>query len=231
MDSDRGYPLGRAAFLGTLAAGVAGIAITSRFSGAVTDAMNGVANAIPVVNQIAPTSGWRIYAVDPPMPTYDASTYRLKIGGRVGKPVELSLADLAAMPTVEQVSDFHCVTGWTVNQVRWRGVRPQTLIELVQPAAGIRQVTFKSLEGPYVDGLKPAQLVLPDTLIATHMDGVPLTRAHGAPVRLVIPAMYGYKSVKWVNHIELGRIADFGYWEQNGYDKDAWIGRSNGFGV
>jgi DMSO/TMAO reductase YedYZ molybdopterin-dependent catalytic subunit len=230
VDSDRGYPLGRAAFLGTLAAGVAGIAITSRFSGAVTNAMNGVANAIPVVNQIAPTSGWRIYAVDPPMPTYDPATYRLRIGGRVAKPVELSLADLAAMPTVEQVSDFHCVTGWTVNQVRWRGVRPQTLIDLVQPAAGIGQVTFQSLEGPYVDGLKPAQLVLPDTLIATHMDGVPLTRAHGAPVRLVIPAMYGYKSVKWVSEIRFDHAESAGYWEQRGYDVDAWVGRSNGLG-
>src|SRR3954451_10409410 len=138
------------AFLAPLAAAVAGIAATSRFSGAVSSAMNGVAGAIPVVNEIAPTSGWRIYAVDPPMPRADPATYRLKIGGRVAKPVELSLADLAAMPTVEQVSDFHCVTGGSVPGVRWRGLRPQTLTDLVQPAAGIRQVMFRSLEGPYV---------------------------------------------------------------------------------
>ena len=230
MDDDHGIRLGRAAFLGTRVAGVAGIAVTSRFSGAVSSAMNGVAGAIPVVNEIAPTSGWRIYAVDPPMPTADPATYRLKIGGRVAKPVELSLADLAAMPTVEQVSDFHCVTGWSVGGVRWRGVRPQTLIDLVQPATDIRQVTFRSLEGPYVDGLTPAQLVLPDTLIATHMDGQPLSREHGAPVRLVIPAMYGYKSVKWVSEIRFDQAESAGYWEQRGYDADAWVGRSNGLG-
>ena len=230
MHDDQGIRLGRAAFLGTLAAGVAGIAVTSRFSGAVTNAMNGVAGAIPVVNEIAPTSGWRIYAVDPPMPTADPATYRLKIGGRVAKPIELSLADLAAMPTVEQVSDFHCVTGWSVAGVRWRGVRPQTLSDLVQPLSGSRQVTVRSLEGPYVDGLTPEQLVLPDTLIATHMDGQPLQREHGAPVRLVIPAMYGYKSVKWVSEIRFDQAESAGYWEQRGYDVDAWVGRSNGLG-
>jgi len=60
------------------------------------------------------------------------------------------------------------------------------------------------------------------------MDGKPLPRPHGAPVRLVMPEMYGYKSVKWVNRLELTKVAPWGYWEQNGYDVDAWIGRSNG---
>ena len=96
MDSDRGIPLGRAAFLGTIVAGIGGIALTSRFSDAVSSAMSGVAGAIPVVNEIAPTSGWRIYAVNPPMPEFDPATYRLKIGGQVDNPVELTYADLLA---------------------------------------------------------------------------------------------------------------------------------------
>ena len=118
VDSDRGIPLGRAAFLGTLVAGIGGIALTSRFSSAVSNAMSGVAGAIPVVNEIAPTSGWRIYAVNPPMPVFDPATYRLKIGGQVEKPVELTYAELTALPAVEQVSDFHCVTGWSVPGVQ-----------------------------------------------------------------------------------------------------------------
>jgi DMSO/TMAO reductase YedYZ molybdopterin-dependent catalytic subunit len=66
-------------------------------------------------------------------------------------------------------------------------------------------------------------------MLAYEMDGKPLSRPHGAPVRLVIPDMYGYKSVKWVNRIELGTTLQRGYWEQNGYDVDAWLGRSNGY--
>jgi DMSO/TMAO reductase YedYZ molybdopterin-dependent catalytic subunit len=230
VDSDRGIPLGRAAFLGTVAAGISGIALASRFSSTVSDAMSGVAGAIPVVNEIAPTSGWRIYSVNPPMPVFDAKTYRLKIGGEVAKPVELTYDELLALPAVEQVSDFHCVTGWSVPNVKWRGVQPQTLIDLVQPRAGLRQVTFASLEDPYVDGLSPDQFALPDTLIATHMDGLPLSRAHGAPVRVVVPQMYGYKGVKWLSDIRFDLSESTGYWEQRGYDVDAWIGRSNGLG-
>jgi DMSO/TMAO reductase YedYZ molybdopterin-dependent catalytic subunit len=66
-------------------------------------------------------------------------------------------------------------------------------------------------------------------MLAHHMDGAPLTRAHGAPLRLVIPEMYGYKNVKWLSRIELVPKLVPGFWEQNGYDIDAWVGRSNGY--
>jgi DMSO/TMAO reductase YedYZ molybdopterin-dependent catalytic subunit len=65
-------------------------------------------------------------------------------------------------------------------------------------------------------------------MLAVDMDGKPLSAAHGAPVRVVMPQMYGYKSVKWVNRIEVRRDLVPGFWETNGYDSDAWIGRSNG---
>ncbi len=62
------------------------------------------------------------------------------------------------------------------------------------------------------------------------MDGLPLSRAHGAPVRVVVPQMYGYKGVKWLSDIRFDATESTGYWEQRGYDVDAWIGRSNGLG-
>ena len=68
-------------------------------------------------------------------------------------------------------------------------------------------------------------------MLAYEMDGKPLNREHGAPVRVVIPDMYGYKNVKWVERIELvADAASLGYWEQRGYDRDAWVGRSNDYG-
>jgi DMSO/TMAO reductase YedYZ molybdopterin-dependent catalytic subunit len=89
-------------------------------------------------------------------------------------------------------------------------------------------VRFTSAEIPYVDDLTLQQARLHDVLLAYEMDGKPLPREHGAPVRLVMPEMYGYKSVKWVARVDLVAHADDGYWEQLGYDRDAWVGRSNG---
>ena len=73
------------------------------------------------------------------------------------------------------------------------------------------------------------QALSPDAMLAYGMDGKALTAAHGFPARVVMPRMYGYKNVKWVTRIELETNYDrIGYWEQRGYDKDAWVGRSNG---
>jgi DMSO/TMAO reductase YedYZ molybdopterin-dependent catalytic subunit len=63
------------------------------------------------------------------------------------------------------------------------------------------------------------------------MDGKPLAQEHGAPLRLVIPEMYGYKNVKWLERIDVVPQAEPGYWEDLGYDEDAWVGRSNGYGT
>ena len=68
----------------------------------------------------------------------------------------------------------------------------------------------------------------PDVLVATSMWGKPITREHGGPVRLYVVPMYGYKSLKWLSGIELGSTVIPGYWEQRGYDIDAWVGESNG---
>ena len=67
-------------------------------------------------------------------------------------------------------------------------------------------------------------------MLAYDMDGQPLRQEHGAPIRLVIPEMYGYKNVKWVERITVTRAPVDGYWEQRGYDRNAWVGRSNGYG-
>ena len=73
------------------------------------------------------------------------------------------------------------------------------------------------------------QALLHDVMLAYEMDEKPLPRDHGAPLRLIIPDMYGYKNVKWLREINLVSQAGAGYWEQLGYDKDAWVGRSNGY--
>jgi DMSO/TMAO reductase YedYZ molybdopterin-dependent catalytic subunit len=215
--------IGRAGFLGLLGLGAAGLFLAKDVTGLLD-------RAVPKsVSSIVPTSGWRIYTVGDSMPTFDPATYQLDVTGLVGSPTSYTLADLKAMPRADQVSDFHCVTGWSVSNVRWAGVRIADLLEAAGAKSSVAALNFVSAERPYEDSLTLEQALLPDVMLAYEMDGGPISRPHGAPVRLVMPQMYGYKSVKWVNRIELGTVAQPGYWEQNGYDADAWLGKSNGF--
>ena len=216
--------IGRAGFLGVLGAGVAGL-----FFG--KDAFRFVSRVVPdSVQAIVPTAGWRIYTIGDRLPAIDPAAWRLQVGGLVERPLSLSLADLKGLPRAEQVSDFHCVTGWSVDNVHWAGVRLDDLLAGAKPLPAAGALRFVSDEVPYEDSLTLEQALLPDVLLAYELDGAPLPRPHGAPARLVIPRMYGYKNVKWVTRIELVERPGPGYWEERGYDQNAWVGRSNGHG-
>ena len=176
-----------------------------------------------------PTGGWRIYTVSGSMPTFDAATWRLAVGGGVEQQLSLTYDELRSLPRVNQISTFHCVTGWTVQNVHWGGVRIADVLAQARPLPEAGALEFVSAENPYTDYLTMQQASLHDVLLAYEMDGKPLPREHGAPVRLVIPDMYGYKNVKWLNAINVVQYAEDGYWENLGYDRDAWVGRSNGY--
>jgi DMSO/TMAO reductase YedYZ molybdopterin-dependent catalytic subunit len=165
------------------------------------------------------------------MPVFEPATWRLKIGGMVEHKQELSYDQLRALPRASQVSVFHCVTGWTVDGVHWGGVRFKDLLAAAKPLPGANALEFVSAEQPYVDYLTLEQAMLGDVMLAWEMDGKPLLQEHGAPVRVVIPDMYGYKNVKWVAEVNLVATAGTGYWEYQGYDNNAWVGRSNGYGA
>jgi DMSO/TMAO reductase YedYZ molybdopterin-dependent catalytic subunit len=217
---------GRGLFIATVAGGLTSLTWGKAVWGQVSKVVSPVAGTIV---PILPTQGWRIYTVSDHMPTFDPATWTMKVGGLVEKPTALTYARLRALPRVEQISTFHCVTGWTVPNVHWAGVRLTDVFDLVRPFPEAGALQFVSAEDPYVDYLSMQQALLPDVLLAYEMDGKPLPREHGAPLRLVIPDMYGYKNVKWLAGINLVSHADFGYWEQLGYDRDAWVGRSNGY--
>jgi DMSO/TMAO reductase YedYZ molybdopterin-dependent catalytic subunit len=216
---------GRRTFLAVTATGLSSLV----WGKPVWDAFAGLAQ--PLRNALPPAlfpNGWRIYTVAATMPRFDPATWRLRIEGRVEQPQTLTYRDLLALPRAAQVSDFHCVTGWSVANVRWAGVRFRDLLAAARPLPGANTLTFYSAEQPYVDTLSLDQAGLDDAMLAYEMDGKPLLREHGAPARVVIPEMYGYKNVKWVERIVVDDHADPGYWEQRGYDTDAWVGRSNG---
>jgi DMSO/TMAO reductase YedYZ molybdopterin-dependent catalytic subunit len=223
-DEQRRY--GRGGFLLLVAGGLSSLAWAgpvSRFLAPLTSAGS------QLLGSLLPVGGWRIYTISGTMPLFDPSTWRLEVDGLVKHPRSLTYDQLTALPRAEQVSTFHCVTGWTVDNVHWGGVRFQHLFELVQPLPSATAVRFVSLERPYEDSLTLDQLRFPDAMLAYDLGGQPLSRPHGAPARVVLPEMYGYKGVKWLTRMEFVAKQPLGYWEQNGYDQNAWVGNSNGY--
>ena len=222
--SERAY--GRRTFLAVTGAGLSSLLWAKPVWHAVSGAARPLERALPA--GLVPSSGWRIYTVAATMPRFDPATWRLRVEGLVETPLTLTYDELLRLPRAEQVSSFHCVTGWSVKDVHWAGVRFRDVLAGARPYPSAKVLTFVSAERPYVDTLSLSQAELHDAMLAYEMDGKPLRREHGAPARVVIPEMYGYKNVKWVERIVVGDHVEPGYWEQRGYDVDAWVGRSNG---
>jgi len=133
---------------------------------------------------------------------------RLQIAGDVATPCELG-DELAELPRVEQTSDFHCVTTWSRRALRWSGYRfrdlyEQLIVPRAQPEPAARFVVLRGQDG-YRSALPLEDLLADDVLLADRLDGAPLPLEHGAPVRLVAPAHYGYKNLKHLSAIELWR--------------------------
>jgi DMSO/TMAO reductase YedYZ molybdopterin-dependent catalytic subunit len=227
VKDDGARPYGRRAFLGLLAGGVSSLFWAGPAARALAPVTSGFSQAL---GNLLPVGGWRIYTISGSMPIFDEGSYRLEITGLVRNPVQLTYAQLRALPQAHQVSNFHCVTGWSVDNVRWGGVRFRDLLALAEPLPSAKAIRFVSLEQPYNDSLSLDQARLPNVMLAVDMDGQPLSRPHGSPARVVIPEMYGYKGVKWLTKMELVDHQPTGYWEGLGYDQNAWVGRSNGYG-
>ena len=218
---------GRRVFLGVLAGGLTSFAWAPAASRILAPLTSGGSQ---LLGNVFPVGGWRIYTISGSMPVFDPTSWSLTVDGLVERPLKLSYDDLRGLPAAEQVSTFHCVTGWTVHNVHWRGVRMRHILDLVGPHRSAHALRFISSEHPYEDSLTIDQALLPDVMLALDLGGSPLSRPHGAPLRLVIPEMYGYKGVKWLERIELVGQQPTGFWENLGYDEDAWVGKSNGYG-
>jgi DMSO/TMAO reductase YedYZ molybdopterin-dependent catalytic subunit len=179
--------------------------------------VGGIASLLPGGGQFT------IYTVSDGYPAAPAD-YRLRVDGLVRRPLSLSVADLRSLPATRFTRDFQCVTGWVVTDVHWVGVRLLDLAEHagVDPAASAFQLV--SFDGVYTESLTIEQARETGAIAAYSMLDAPVTREHGGPVRLYVPDMFGYKSIKWLSRIELVTHAVPGYWEQNGYPTNAWIG-------
>lgn len=157
------------------------------------------------------------------VPKFDAARWDFRVYGSVGSSIRLTWNEFNALPKVETQSDFHCVTRWSRFDNRWRGVSVRDLLDLAKPKLEAAFVLVHAEQG-YTANVPLADLQRSNVLLATHHDGQPLPADHGYPLRLIVPHLYAWKSVKWVRGFELLDADAAGFWEQNGYHMygDPW---------
>jgi DMSO/TMAO reductase YedYZ molybdopterin-dependent catalytic subunit len=157
---------------------------------------------------------------EPDVPT---ARWRLDVMGLVEERLSLDWAGFLALPQTRLRTDIHCVTTWSRFDNDWEGVLVRDLLDRVHPHPVAAHVMLHASDG-YTTNLPLADFAAEDAILATRWGGEPLTRAHGGPMRAVVPHLYFWKSAKWLTRIELIGADQAGFWERNGYHMrgDPW---------
>ncbi len=153
----------------------------------------------------------------------DLKAWRLKIEGLVDKPISLNFDEIKALPQKIQIKNFICVEGWWLNNQKWEGVHLKDFFSKVKINPKAKFITFHASGGQYTDSLSIKEALEPDTMLAYKVNGKDLSPENGFPLRLIIPRMYAYKGVKWVEKIVFTEKQEAGYWEHRGYSVDGSI--------
>ncbi|MBA2940659.1 molybdopterin-dependent oxidoreductase [Paenibacillus sp. CGMCC 1.16610] len=169
---------------------------------------------------------FRIYTVTE-IPAFSSENWQFAISGLVDKPAVWNWEEFLKLKRTVQVSNFHCVTGWSIYNCTWEGIPLKQFLAAAGVQSKAKFVKFYSGDKVYTDALSLEQAEGDDIMVAVMLDGKPIPQKLGGPVRLIVPQMYAYKSVKWLQAIELIEKEHMGYWEVRGYDNDAWVDRSN----
>ena len=188
-------------FLGLIGAGALGVLFGARVSDFLANATKndptGLSAIIPIGDH------FRFYTVTSGFPKRAPQDYKLTVDGLVDKPFTLTYDELRAMPPTMLTKDFQCVTGWRVPDTKWTGVKLSQLLDRAGVKPNGRALRFVSFDGVYTESLTLEQARRPDVIVAYDLDGKPLSSDHGGPARLYVAPMYGYKSCKWLERIEV----------------------------
>lgn len=156
-------------------------------------------------------------------PRRSDAPWRVSVGGLVSAPGTWTLDEMMAMPRVERVIDIHCVTRWSKLGAQFNGVPLSRLLDQCRPLPEARFISFLARsEQNHSTSLGLEDALRLDALVALAYEGEPLEAIHGGPVRMVIQGKYFYKSLKWLERIELLAEDRLGYWEKEaGYHNGA----------
>lgn len=158
-----------------------------------------------------------------PVPDLRLEEFELRVEGAVERPLRLRWEEFLALPQAEVKADFHCVTQWSVPELRWEGVLATTLTSRCRPLPEATWVMAWGREG-YSTPIPLEYFLREDTILAHRLNGKPLPPEHGWPLRLVVPSLYAWKSAKYLVRLEFLTEKKLGYWEKRGYHEvgDPW---------
>jgi DMSO/TMAO reductase YedYZ molybdopterin-dependent catalytic subunit len=157
----------------------------------------------------------------------DIANYRLKIGGLVKTPIEMTYSEVTSMPPTKKVVELNCVEGWSVTYL-WKGV---LLADLLEKAGGAdpsgKVVIFRCVDG-YSSSLPLDYVINRNIILGYEMNEVTMPPERGYPFQVVAEDRWGYKWAKWVTEIEVSSDPNYlGYWEKRGYENDAVLPGKN----
>jgi DMSO/TMAO reductase YedYZ molybdopterin-dependent catalytic subunit len=168
--------------------------------------------------EITPFSKFPINDYDVDDPGVDLEHWNLAVTGAVQKPGDYALAQVQALPKITQNTRHVCVEGWDVIG-NFGGARLSDFLNLIGADTSARFITVKCADD-YYESLDMATALHPQTLLCYEMYSRPLTREHGAPLRLTIPTKIGYKQAKYLTEMSVTNVLQqVGYWEDQGYSE------------
>jgi hypothetical protein len=179
-----------------------------------------------VAKEITPNDEFYITTYSETVPSIEAKGFSLRIEGLVEKPYILTLKELEEMKDKTEFVTLECignpVGGDSISNALWDGVTLKKVIEKAVPKRGIVKTVFFAEDG-YSDSIPYSLSLSEDVFLAFRMNGEPLPRKHGYPLRAIVPGIYGMKHVKWLSKIELVNYDFKGYWEKKGWSDEAII--------
>jgi DMSO/TMAO reductase YedYZ molybdopterin-dependent catalytic subunit len=158
------------------------------------------------------------------VPEINSENWKLELTGLCESPQTISYEQLLKMPQTEDTSDFHCVTGWSQFDFKWQGVRFSDLAKLCNASAEAKFVSIESYDD-YSTNISIEDALKSDVLIVHRVNGAPLAKEHGGPVRMITPQLWAWKGAKWIRKIEFLKADRRGFWEVRGYSNSAipWL--------
>lgn len=158
------------------------------------------------------------------VPPIGISDWTFFVRGLVDRELVLDWDTYRSLPRVKVFADFHCVTRWSRLGNVWEGVPVREILSRVGVQSRAKYVLIHGHDGGFTTNLPLLELLAEDVLLCDMHDGEPLTADHGGPVRLIVPRLYAWKSVKWLSGMEFLAADSPGFWERNGYHPvgDPW---------
>lgn len=179
---------------------------------------------LPPNQELAAPHKWPV--VGERAPRADDSPWTVTFSGLVERKLSWSLEDLLVMPRVTRAIDIHCVTRWSKPEAVFEGIPLSLLLDAAKPLPEAKFLSFVARsERNHSTSLPLADVLALDAFVAFSYDGQPLEPIHGGPIRMVVPGRYFYKSLKWLERIEVLATDRLGYWEgEAGYHNvaDPW---------